>query len=150
MKPHLQLLGYQSKRIEVDNLAFLSLDLGIVADKQKLGRKWSYTLSTRLAKLLTFNGVQITQEFGGRFRSWYSSNSNSPPFRTGSRAPLKGEMLRGYDIGLYGSVRYRLIGDLHAELGVYQGLLNQWSSAYPGSNHLLVSSASIGLAAKIR
>lgn len=149
-------VGYRFQRIEVNKLSFLSLDLGFAIDKKETGSRWSYIISTRLAWLLASNGAQTDRVSGSSFRRWFSASPLNPfqglqpSIPSGSQRLQRKEMLRGYDIGLHGSIRYRLTGDLHAELGAYQGLLNQWSRAYPGSNSLLVSSISIGLAAKIR
>lgn len=138
--------------IEVNGLSFVSIDLGIVLGEGRSTSKWSYALSARLATLWVSKGVEHESSIDNYavYRSPLSADLPSGGGTAGGAAdPLSDEILSGYDLGVECLVRYRLANGLQAQFGAYQGLLNQWSSTYPGSNALFVSSFSLGLSARI-
>lgn len=129
--------------IELNALRFAAADVGLVLGSGGASSRWSYALSARIAYLQSYKGTEEEQ------RIWRAEQSNSNRYARLGAFPLNENLLRGFDLGLQGSIRYRIANGVRVEASVYQGLLNQWSSAYPGDNRLWAASFSLGLSARV-
>lgn len=148
------------RSIRLSALSFWGIDLGLAIGSRQTEQPWSCRIALRAARLTRHKGR--TEEATAQSQTVLddsSANANSPNnFRPQLQSqyystlvasrPLSDE-LRGYDIGISASVCYRLTKGLRLELGAYQGGIDQWSAAYPGSTPLLITSFSLGLLARL-
>jgi hypothetical protein len=134
--------------IRVNVLSFGALDLGLSFGSAE---RWSGTITARAARLLNSRGAAEEALLESyvfntlRPTGWGSTTAGTNE----SRSNRLDAELRGHDLGLQLAVRRLLCRGLWAELGAYQGFFDQWSSAYPGSNRLYITSFSLGLAARL-
>jgi hypothetical protein len=134
--------------IQVNALSFGALDLGLSFGAAE---GWSGAITARAARLLNSRGAAEealleSYLFNALFNNGWSSTTTGANESRSNRLDAE---LRGYDLGLQLAVRRLLCRGLWVELGAYQGFFDQWSSAYPGSNRLYITSFSLGLAARI-
>jgi hypothetical protein len=134
--------------IQVNALSYGALDLGLSFGAAE---GWSGTITARAARLLNSRGAAeeaLLESYlfnALRANGWSSTTAGA----NNSRSERLDAELRGYDLGLQLAARRLLCRGLWVELGAYQGLFDQWSSAYPGSNRLFITSFSLGLAARL-